>query len=356
MRKKENMRRQVSAANRQLIREVTAVTLMALLTLSLGACTKEAPIRNATDQLTFEEEVEQFFSEEALDTSEEAPGAIAVGSDGCEISDELRDQFDELIPITDQEAVESEALHAPFGMPVAFADYPELILHHNEYVLVYNVDLKVPTFATYRLNGDDIVSGDRKDCFREDHRLNEEDRSTLTDYDEPLFDRGHLVPVGDMLRKFSTGVNTFYLSNMMPQSAPLNRGVWKFLEGATRKWATLKGTVYILAGPIYDGDGDGVRDDESASKRIEFERRVGQPTHFFKILLHEREDGFIESLSFVLPHTFESVGRSVEYLKTKFATIDEIEEFSGYDFLAGLPDSQEEALEAFKPGSLWPRK
>jgi len=329
--------------------------LIAILVLA-ASCATRKPSPPPDRELSFSEEV-GLYSEDVLRVRGTPDGAVAVGSDDCEIDDELRAEFDDLLPISAAAARRAEKRHAPFGLPVPEVDNGlELILHHKEYLIGYNTDLKQPVYALYRLDKRDVVKADRFDCFREDHRLDEDARSTLADYDEPKFDRGHLVPAGDMNRKLSTSVNTFYLSNMMPQSARFNRGVWKFLESATRMWAAKRGRVYVLSGPLFDRDGDGERDAEADARRIEFERRVGEPTHFFKILLHERNDGFIESMTFILPHTFQSVGDSEPYVIDHLRTIDEVEAMAGYDFLAGLPDHVEAALEAFEAHDIWDRR
>jgi len=330
--------------------------------LSLGVlfvaagCTSSGLLSTSEDDDSFELAVSEY-SEEALGQRPADGSVIAVGSAGCEIDDDLRDEFDALLPITDAKADDSEARHAPFGLPIIEEDNGlEFILHHNEYLIGYNADLLTPVYASYRLDREDIVKGDRRDCFREDHRLELVDRSTLDDYLEPVFDQGHLVPVGDMHREFSTSVNTFYLSNMMPQSARFNRGVWKFLEGSTRMWADRLGSVLVLSGPIFDRNGDAIRDAEADAKRIRPQRRVAQPTHFFKIIIHENEDGELESMTYLLPHSFTSVGGSAKYIKTKFATIDEVEAITGYDFFPDLPSAQENELESFQAEDFWRRK
>jgi DNA/RNA endonuclease G (NUC1) len=69
------------------------------------------------------------------------------------------------------------------------------------------------------------------------------------------FDRGHQVPSAD--RDLSTDQNqlTFLMSNMIPQTANLNRFVWEHLESYIRDLVTNQGKkVYIIAGPIYDED------------------------------------------------------------------------------------------------------
>lgn len=326
-----------------------AIFHLSLLSSATFADTIELPGEN----LPFDEQIE-FFSEEALGLRPENIGTMAIGSDGCEISDALAAQFDLLIPIDDDAKRDAEAEHAEYGLPEQIVDTGfEVLLHHNDYIIGYNTNLKQPVFATYRLNRENIVSGDRRDCFREDHRLAEDARSTLADYDEPVFDRGHLVPVGDMHRKFSTSVNTFYLSNMMPQSKSNNRGVWQYLEKSVRLWAARRGSVLIVSGPIFDEDGNGKPDAEEDVTRIRFEERVGQPTHFFKIIVDERSDGTLDSISFLIPHNFSSVGGSKRHLENHIATIDEIEEASGYDFFPDMADALEDDLESSMSDRYW---
>lgn len=309
-----------------------------------------------SEDLPFEEQV-AFFLEESLEIPTEDDGLIAVGSEDCEISDALKAKFDKLLPIGAAEATKAANRHAAFGLPrIANDNGLEVLLHHNEYILNYNTNLRVPVYASYRLDRKDIKKGNRRDCFREDHRLEDGARSTLEDYDEPVYDRGHLVPVGDMHRNFATSVNTFFLSNMMPQSESFNRGVWQFLESSVRLWAVRKGTIHIVTGPVFDKDKDGRRDLEAAATRIEFEKRVAQPTHFFKIILHENSSGFIETMAFLLPHTFKSVGKSEPYIKKKLVSIDEIEEVTGYDFFPNLPNHKEMRIEAFIAPDIWRRK
>lgn len=324
--------------------------------LLLQACATVSVDAPEEQLLTFEEEV-ALYSAEVMDGRSDGDGALAVAIPSCEVSDEEEAAFDALLPISVGESTAAELRHAPHGMPTPRSpEANEILLHHNEYVIGYDPDLFVPVFATYALEKADIVEGNRKDCFREDHRLPQSFRSTLSDYDEPNYDQGHLVPVGDMHREFSTSVNTFYMSNMMPQSARFNRGVWRFLEGAVRMWAMKRDGVVVITGPIFDQDGDGARDADEIALRIEEGVNVRVPTHFFKIILNERQDGFIESMTYLLPHTRRSVGASKQYIKDKMVSIDKIEELTGYDFLSELPDDKEAALEAFVSEEVWHRR
>ena len=60
--------------------------------------------------------------------------------------------------------------------------------------------------------------------------------ATLADYKRSGYDRGHLTPAGDMVFSREAMSETFYMSNMCPQAAAFNRGIWKDLEDQVREW------------------------------------------------------------------------------------------------------------------------
>ena len=122
----------------------------------------------------------------------------------------------------------------------------------------------------------------------------------------------------------------------------------------------LKGTIYVISGAVFDRDSDGDRDLDSAADRMlsdNGDTRVAVPTHFYKIILHERESGFIENMTFLLPHEDVSVSGAAAdpFLVTNLSTIDAIEALTGVDFLTALDDVKEDAIEANRETSMWPR-
>ncbi len=79
-----------------------------------------------------------------------------------------------------------------------------------------------------------------------------------------------------------------------------------------------------------------------------------------KIILHTRPNGFIESMSFLLPHVDSSPpgNQTNSFLISKLVKIDDIEKVTGIDFLVGLRSmdhgaAKEDAIEGFKATSLW---
>ena len=154
-------------------------------------------------------------------------------------------------------------------------------------------------------------------------------------------------------------INTYILSNMVPQHDRFNQVIWARLERYVRAWATLKGEVYVITGAVFDKDSNGERDVDSDADRVAPRGRVAIPTHFYKIILHERPSTFVETMTFLLPHEDSSpTGRktSDEYLTNHLTTIAEIEFLTGIDFLTDIDDPKERAIEQFKAPQMWSRE
>lgn len=289
--------------------------------------------------------------------------AIHGQSCDCEVSDRYERAYDELLRLSEEEKEQAEAIHLPWGVPAEPEGASnEELLHQEHFVVKYDHDLKLPLWAAYRLSDNDArAQRTRLDCFRRDVRLEEPAAAFCEDYEEPVFDRGHLVPRADMNRSEPAMINTFVFSNIAPQHDRFNRMIWRYLEGYVRDWAELKGEVYVITGAVFDGDEDGTRDADDEVERIVPEERVGIPTHFYKIVLHERPNGFIETQTVLLVHQDSSPPKrdARPFLEERLTDIDAIEELTGIDFLVGLREedggaNKEQAVEAFVADSLWP--
>lgn len=85
-----------------------------------------------------------------------------------------------------------------------------------------------------RLRDHDLaVPRDRTQCFRRDPRLATPAAAFCADYNEPIFDRGHMVPNADMERSEAAMINTYMFSNMVPQHDRFNQQIWAHFEIAT---------------------------------------------------------------------------------------------------------------------------
>lgn len=255
--------------------------------------------------------------------------------------------------------------HLPWGIPTATVPVDnEDLLVHRDYVITYDRDLLVPIWTAHRLDAKGLGTIDRVDCFRADPRINAPHASLPGDYSEPIFDQGHLSPNGDMSRALNPVINSFIMSNMAPQYCQFNRGVWQILESLVRLWVKDKdrGTIYLITGSVFDRDNDGKRDPDSSAKRMKSKNgksRVAVPSHFYKILIHQKGDGTVETISFLLRHDQTDLDgdAAFQYLEKHIRSIEEIQAIAGLKFFPKVaqerPESEASTVKA-RASSLWP--
>ena len=245
----------------------------------------------------------------------------------------------------------SLALHMPWGVPEPST---ERILIHRDYVIGYSDSLLIPVWTAHRLEGQGLGKVPRVNCFRRDPRIPAPAASLPSDYNEPIFDQGHMTPNGDMSKGTQPVLNSFILSNMTPQHCQFNRGVWQILESLVRIWAEEQGTLYVMTGSLFDRDGDGIRDDDSAVERMTSRNgksRVAVPSHLYKILIRRLDDHQIDVLAVLLPNDKTNLNGddAIRYLENHLVSLADIEKLAGFKLLptfgAPLPD---------RASALWP--
>ena len=225
--------------------------------------------------------------------------------------------------------------HLPWGMPEpAASDGSIQVLAQRDYVIGYDLDLRVPLWTAHRLNAKGLGKSDRVNCFRRDPRIDAPAASLPGDYKEPVFDQGHLTSNGDMSTGLVPVINSFVMSNMAPQFCQFNRGVWQILEALIRVWVKDKGSLYVVTGSVFDHDGNGTRDANSDVPRMKSsngKKRVAVPSHFFKIVIHQKDDGAVDALAFLMPHDQTDIAASeaIQYLEGNLKSIEDIEAVAG---------------------------
>lgn len=209
-------------------------------------------------------------------------------------------------------------------------------IDHKYYSLGYLEAFEQPAWTYYQykknyLNG----RHDRSNVFLEDTAVLT-DSAKPEDYKYSGFDRGHMVPAGDMKISERSMQESFFMSNVSPQRPDFNRGIWKKLEREIRRWVSAKGDLHIFTGPIF-------------SKKPSFLRgtSIAIPKAFYKIVVQERKGRY-----YVAAFIFPNEG-SNQRLKKFMRTVDSIEQATGIDFLSTLPDRIENKVESEIQASYW---
>jgi endonuclease G len=202
------------------------------------------------------------------------------------------------------------------------------IINHTGFSLLYNETHEQASWVAYQLTKEETVKiVERTDKFIKDPKVNS-GSATDKDYEGSGFDRGHLAPASDMGWSSTTMAESFYYSNMSPQTPSFNRGVWKKLEELVRTWAVENEAVYIVTGPVL-----------SSGLQSIGPNKVSIPNYYYKVILDYSEPN-IKGIGFILPN----VG-SKENLQNYAVSIDSVERFTGINFFPLLSDDQEELIE-----------
>lgn len=142
---------------------------------------------------------------------------------------------------------------APFGFPTTEKQSVQQICRKAYFVLHDNT-AKIPAYVSYVLTPEHAIGClARSNAFATDHSLPPGTAATPQDYAKNGYDIGHQANDSDMRWDEQAELDSFILSNMAPQLAEFNRGIWKKLEDTTRGWViSRQHAVLIYVGPVYN--------------------------------------------------------------------------------------------------------
>lgn len=203
------------------------------------------------------------------------------------------------------------------------------------YAVHYRNDTKVAEWVAERITVEDVRGpAKRRNNFREDRDVPEPHRSTLEDYAGTGYDRGHLSPAAANTQNDEVMSESFLLTNMAPQNASKNRGIWRSLELRIRSWVNEGKDIWVVTGTVYQ---DGY---------LTIGNNVGVPTHMWKVIYDAKDS---KGIAFLFPN--EKIPRSE--LPNLAMSIRDLEAFTGINFHPQLP-ATEESVELVFDISLWP--
>lgn len=131
-----------------------------------------------------------------------------------------------------------------------------VMLCNDQYAVLASEQTRGPLWSAEDLTEENLEIADtmqRHGSFQPDTRLPATMQALSTDYARSHYDRGHMTPSGDAAGN-AAQVQSFLLSNIVPQTPELNRGPWEGVESAVRGWARAEGEIFVVTGPGYDPD------------------------------------------------------------------------------------------------------
>jgi endonuclease G len=224
------------------------------------------------------------------------------------------------------------------------------VIYHTAYALVYDEPHEQAKWVAHMLLPD-VATGTegRTNDFRpdpliksgsaddEDFALKIKTAEGKTKTEGFGYDRGHLAPSADFRYSKKALSESYYYSNMSPQTPGLNRGRWADLEDAMRS-ACVKHSapLFVVTGGVLT----------SKLKKLEQgKNKVSIPEHYYKVVLDLEHS---EAVAFIMPNS-----KCEHSLQHYVCTIDSVEKVTGLNFFHKLSDDTEQAVESVYHLSYW---
>lgn len=205
----------------------------------------------------------------------------------------------------------------------------------RNYSLLYDTDLKIAYWVAYPLcswyiNG----SGKRTDAWDYDPQVSKSLQANLSSsYPAKNYDRGHQLPSGDRLRSNAINAQTFYYTNMTPQTGKkLNQTIWMDLEDAVRGWSSGKDTLYVVTGAMPT-----TSTDQTIQYTTDIDgKKIAIPKYYFKVLAR-KVSGQYQTVGYKLDNT----SYSDRNYNIGLVSVKELEEMTGFTFFPDVPEITE---------------
>lgn len=212
------------------------------------------------------------------------------------------------------------------------------VINRGEFLIGWSDSLRHPLWCAYHVTREKRFEDGKRPSFLIDKSIPSAPKPA--DYTNSGFDRGHMVPNHAIISRFGEEARrqTFLMSNITPQSATLNRGVWRDVEHRIADlWTARYGEIWVIIGCIPSASGKN------------FGCGIDIPEACYQVIVAQ-EGLDVRALAVIFPQNVPWGA----WPTRNIISIDELEELTGLDFLAELPSFIQDPLEAQLPTRLWP--
>lgn len=254
-------------------------------------------------------------------------------------------------PDSNSPAVDESWLELPSGMDGYLINTLYASGERN-YTHLYDPDTYTSLWTAYPLNSSHMGSNKRPGSWSYNPEIDTDLQADLCSGSySGEYSRGHMIPNGSRNGNREMQLQTFYVTNSVPQRQDrFNGTIWNYLENAVQSVASSE-EIYVITGVTFNKVGE--------SKTIKYttpnknsSQKCGIPNYFYKAVLKVNKSGSTvtsaSTIGFWFEHKDYDKGDSYENYSV---SVDQLEEWLGYDLFVNLPDNVEAQAETNKSWS-----
>ena len=215
----------------------------------------------------------------------------------------------------------------------------------RNYTHCYDKSKYTSLWTAYHLKASHMGSFSRLGSWTYNPKIDESYQVNLKSHSyNDDYSRGHLIPNGSRNGVETMQLQTFHVTNSVPQiQNSFNNGIWSSLENALQTIAQSE-EIYIVTGVAFNKVGE--------SKTIKYTtakddtKRVPVPNYFYKVVLRVKKSGSTVTDASAVGFWFEHKAYTNDSFTNYDVSVDQIEQWTGFDFFVNVPDALEREAEA----------
>ena len=230
----------------------------------------------------------------------------------------------------------------PKGVTITITDGDE-----RNYTHFYDKSTYTTMWVAYPLESKHMGSYSRPSTWDWNPYISTSDQVNLCNRsytNSDTYSRGHLIPNASRNGIRNMQIQTFYVTNSVPQiQNGFNGGIWQKLEAALQSLGEQE-LIYIVTGVAFNKEGENRSVEYTTAK--DDTKQVPIPNYFYKVVLkvNTNSSGEVTDASTV-GFWFENKAYSGSAYDSYTTTVDQIEAWTGFDFFVNLPDAIETKAE-----------
>ena len=221
---------------------------------------------------------------------------------------------------------------------------------NRNYTHCYDKSTYTSLWTAYHLNSSHMGSLKRPENWSYSPSIEEKYQANLKNlsYAGDTYSRGHMIPNASRNGNEEMQKQTFYVTNSVPQiQNTFNGSIWASLEGALQSIGESE-EVYIVTGVCFNKVGESrsisyvYAQDKSSDGEV---KKCPVPNYFYKVVLKVNKSGnnvTASAVGFWFEH--KDYEKGDDYSKYS-VSVDQIEQWTGFDFFVNLPDDVEATAE-----------